>query len=73
MATYKRPLKDGETCEDSRVAYNPFLGQGAAKTETPVAGETPVAPKAAKKAKEAKEAEVPVEPEAEVAPVEAAE
>lgn len=68
MATYKRPLKDGETCEDSRVAYNPFLGQGAA--EAPAVAEAPVAPKAAKKAKEA---EVPVEPEAEVAPVEAAE
>lgn len=70
MATYKRPLKDGETCEDSRVAYNPFLGQGTAKAEAPVVAEAPVAPKAAKKAKEA---EVPVEPEAEVAPVEAAE
>lgn len=67
MATYKRPLKDGETCEDSRVAYNPFLGQGTAKTEAP---EAPAAPKAPKRTKEA---EVPVEPEVEVAPVEAAE
>lgn len=68
MGTYKRPLADGEICQDSRVAYNPSLGQGTA--ETPVAAEAPVAPKATKKAKEA---EVPVEPEAEVAPVEAAE
>lgn len=28
MGTYKRPLADGEICQDSRVAFNPFLGLG---------------------------------------------
>lgn len=65
MGTYKRPLADGEICQDSRVAYNPFLGQCAdeKKAEPEV-----VTQKASKKKEVAVEpASETVEPEAEAA------
>ena len=33
MGTYKRPLKEGEVCEDSRVKHNENLGKQKASTE----------------------------------------
>lgn len=35
MGAYKRPLKDGEVCEDSRTAFNPNLGKAVAKEAAP--------------------------------------
>lgn len=76
MGAYKRPLKDGEVCEDSRVAFNPNLGKAKA---IPVEVK-PVEPQA-KASKKAKEIEVAVDeatetveqPTIDVDPVEAAE
>lgn len=60
--TYKRPLKEGEICEDQRNAFNPYLGQGKAEEVSPLAAsvaEVSVA-KASKKEKPKAE-EVPTE------------
>jgi hypothetical protein len=48
--TYKRPLLEGEVCEDSRVQYNPTLGKAASVDviadviEEVIADVTPVKP-----------------------------
>lgn len=62
MSTYKRPLLEGEVCEDLRSQYNSNLGMRKAVT-APVAEtvEPQVVAKAPKKEKEVSAKEVAVE------------
>lgn len=72
MGTWKRLLEDGQVCEDSRVEFNPTLGQG--KPVEVIAEVEAPAPVKGKKNKVEIEAPVVIEePAIEVVPEEVAE
>ena len=64
--TYKRPLLEGEVCEDTRIQFNEYLGlgKGGDQAINPLEKanvEVETAPLKAPKAKKEPQVEVPVE------------
>lgn len=42
MGTYKRPLADGQVCEDQRAEFNPKLGRGRVEAKAEAVEEVAV-------------------------------